>query len=81
MLLKRANVEIEEFDKIRIKELFEEGFVPIFEKAPAPEKVPATRLEEMTIKELRDYAFLHGIELSRSLRKQEILEILEGIDE
>ena len=77
MILKRNNIEIECNNKDGIERLMAEGFKPLY---AAPEDIrPAkkTELEGMTVKELREYAKTRGLELSKSLRKQEILEILE----
>lgn len=79
MLLKRRNVEVEAFDKDEIMELKAEGFVPLYEEPKEAEPKDEAELEAMTIKELRKIAKERNIELSKALRKQDIIEILEEV--
>lgn len=79
MILKRRNVEIEAFDKDEIMELKGEGFVPLHEEPKEEAPLDTTELEKMTIKELRELAAQKGIALSKALKKQDIIEILEEV--
>ncbi len=78
MILKRRNVEVEAFDEKEIRELKREGFEPIFIE-PEEEKAleEPKKLEELTVKELRELAKDKGLELSKTLKKQDLIEILE----
>ncbi len=76
MILKRRNVEVEAFDKDEIMELKTNGFVPLYEELEEP-RPDATELEAMTVRELRKLAKERNIELSKALRKQDIIELLE----
>ncbi len=80
MILKRRNVEVEAFDKEEIRTLKREGFEPLFdEPVEAPEEGKA--LEHMTVKELRELAKDRGLELSKALKKQDLIDILEETDD
>ena len=81
MILKRLNVEVEEFDKERIEELKAEGFEPLFVEPEEVEQEEAKDLAQMTVKELRALAASKGIKLSKALNKQGIIEVLEEADD
>lgn len=77
MILKRLNVEVEVTNKEEIRELMLQGFKPI--KADPVETEPETKEEiaSMTVKELRALAASRGLKLSKALKKQDIIDILE----
>lgn len=77
MILKRLNVEIEATDKAEIRELMLEGFVPIKTELEELKPETADEISHMTVKELRALAEVRGIKLSKALKKQDIIDILE----
>lgn len=77
MILKRINVERVTTDKDEIERLIAEGFVPIFVEPEEVEKPDTRPLAELTVKELRKIAGKKGLKLSKALRKQDLIDILE----
>lgn len=77
MVLKRRNVEVEEHDKDKIRELMMSGFEPLEAKPEELAPETAEELASMTVKELRAVAEARGLKLSRALKKQDIIDILE----
>jgi len=77
MRLKRANVEVIADDASKIRELKSAGFVPVDDTEAEPAEAPAAEdLDGMTVKELRAMAKARGLELSKTLKKQDLIEVL-----
>ena len=78
MILKRRNVEVVATDKEEIYRLKVEGFEPLFLEPADEEEAPeAKQLAEMTVKELRAEAEARGLKVSKALRKQDLIDLLE----
>lgn len=78
MLLKRFNVEKEATDEAEIRMLISEGYSPLYTVEKDDEEEEAIDLSEFTVKELRNLAKARGISGAGSLKKAELLEILEA---
>ena len=82
MILKRRNVEVEEYDTEKIRHLKSQGFKVIETTAEEKERdAEAVNYKEFTVKELRTIAKDKGLVLSKTLKKDEIIEVLEGLED
>lgn len=78
MILKRLNVEVVATTKEEVERLKSEGYEPIKTDPAEFEEQTEEDIASLTLKELRALAASRGFKLSSALKKQDIIDILEG---